>query len=263
MEYEGKFTEDDVDNDGEIKSYAGKQAAQVASRQNSDLYRMFVNVCEEKGLEPWEVLGDHIVRALNNEDHAGMLANTEVNMSKLKQGNIRVEDAKLLREFAEELGVGFGDSSSDDELEEIFKARLKSKLESPFSSVAGGGSDVTDESLKDEVRMLRSEIQSMKDGDGSQQRSQPEQNDGGGQADKAIDDVFDEAMSDSDEGGGDVETEESVDVDLEEEEPDDGLDMEFEGDDEEDDFKLDPVGVPDEPSENIPGSDDAEVDDGE
>ncbi len=261
MEYEGKFTEDDVDNDGEIKRYAGKQAAQVASRQNSDLYKMFINVCEDKGLEPWQVLGDHIVRALNNEDHAGMLANTDVNMSELKKGDIRLEDAKLLRKFAEELGVGFGDGGEEDELEKIFKDRLKSKLESPFSSVAGQGQDVSDESLKQEVRMLRSEIQNMKGGGGGSPDSNQSQASTPTSESRDIDEVFDEASEpDNDVDDGGTEGSEA-DIEVGDEEGGNDFEGEFEEDEEEDRFSLDLADPTELEPDDVPGSKDAEVED--
>lgn len=271
MEYEGKFTEDDVDNDGEIKRYAGKQAAQVASRQSSDLYQMFEKVCENKGLDPWQVLGDHIVRALNNEEHAGMLSNIDVNMSKLQKGSIRVEDAKLLREFAEQLGIGFGEDDGDDELEDIFKQRIRSQLQSPFAGVTDQTASSEKKALQNEILRLRKEIEEMKEGEGSTGERKTVDDTKTESKGRDIDDAFDEAMSkQSSEESGSSDSDDSNDGENSEEDGDDvdrvevkeGVDEE---EDEDDGPTVDDAGGPvgiNTPSDPLAlGSNDGEIDD--
>jgi hypothetical protein len=214
MEYEGVFTEEDAENDGEIKRYVGKQCSQVAAKGTGELYDMFLQVCEDKGLEPWEVIGDHVVRALNDEAHAQRLSGVDVNMSALKRGNMRIEDAQFIKDFAEALGIGLDDQDSGSELDEIFKQRLKSQLQSPLAGISQEGGGRNGKPTNEEIQMLRREIQELKNQGGNQGMSPSAEEPSDEDEIEKVDEAFDKALGVAEEDDNSEADQEDVDKAL-------------------------------------------------
>lgn len=281
---EGKFTLDDAENDGLIKKEAGPEMLSVVRRTNPRLCSKFEKVCEESGQDPAMVLGDYLVRALNDEQFAELILNTDVDMEMLETDQIRKDDIEFVKDIAEEFNL-----VPDDEkhpVEKIIDSRIESMDSSPLEGglgISDGGGDGSNEEVKQlrrEVRELRSELQKERGSDSVEE------------VEKSVDrrkDV-DELFSGSDDGDSSEEVEitgdgEGVDGEVEdggsdEEEEDNTVEVEMgertvevgEVDEEEDDDggEIDPedVDVTDseadiETEEEVEESDDDDDDDDE
>ena len=117
------FTEEDAQDDALIKKEAGASMAQVAPRTNARLYEAFVNVCEDNGRSPSIVLGDLLIRALNDESFSEIILNTDVDMSVVNSDSIRREDVELVQEFADMFNLN--ESNEKHPLESLVEERLK------------------------------------------------------------------------------------------------------------------------------------------
>lgn len=154
-----KFTIEDADNDGRIKREVGKQLAANAKRSNSRLWEMFQEVAEHEGREPWEILGDGALRALNDEDFSEQLANLEVDMSEVMAGQLRIEDAKFVQEFFAELGLN-DEQEDDDWLEDTVRQRLQASTSSPIPRL-DKGKGKRDPEMERELQRLQSQVDSL------------------------------------------------------------------------------------------------------
>lgn len=188
MKYEGEFTMDDAENDGLIKRHVGKQMASNLMRQAPQMYDYLEAVAQEKGQEPWEVLGDHVVRALNNEDHAGRISAVDIDMSKLKSNQLRIEDAKFIKEFSQELGIDEGEDEGDW-VEDMVMDRVKAKNESPIPRLNNGKSQKdVDPEVRQELDQMKKEMRQLTDA----LQNQAEDVESVGEDDETVDDIFGE-----------------------------------------------------------------------
>jgi len=210
MSDDDTFTEEDAMNDGLIKKEMGPKMAGQAKRTSKELWSFFQQACDHMGRDPEEVLGDHVVKALNDEAYADTIFNTDIDMSKVRGDEMSVEDAEFVQEVMEALGVDSEDSS--DPIEEYMMNRLESATKSPLSGMKesiGGRNGEADE-LTAEIKRLRQEVDELKDSSSNEQ-----QDDGGGEEStdrKNIDDVFEQASGDSDDGDDGSEDSEGVEV---------------------------------------------------
>jgi len=181
---EGKFTIEDAENDGLIKREVGPEMEKVANREFNELYDMFMQVCEDKGMDPQTVLSDGVLRAIKDKGFSERIANLEVNMSSLKSGDLRRQDAKMLKDFAEELGL---DENSSDFgwLEDTVRDRIQSKTSSPIQSVTRQRREGDEPS--DEMKKLMAELN---DNVSRLAQKVDEGNSGQGNERKDIDEVF-------------------------------------------------------------------------
>jgi hypothetical protein len=156
--FEGVFTIDDAENDGLIKRHCGKELAAQMRQHSPQLFQHLLNVAEEQGRDPWEILGDGVVRALNDESFSQSVVQTQINMSEIEKGQMRIEDAEFLQEFSERLGL---DQDDDGEhwMKDTIKDRLKATTETPIPRLSEGrGEAEMDEKTRQELQSMRSDI---------------------------------------------------------------------------------------------------------
>lgn len=203
------FTERDAENDGLIKSETGREMAKVAKSNNPELFEHFQNVCEEKGREPADVLGEGALRGIKSQDFSDRVLSSEVSMSQLNRDEIRTQDVKYVKQLTEELGLDDEESGSDP-IDRLIEQRLESVSSSPVPELnnQGGGSAVSDEQLASTMQAINNKIDDLErkvesssaDMDGSQGPSE----------DKSIDDIFSDGDGD---GGSSGEPDQDVQTD--------------------------------------------------
>lgn len=153
------YTENDLveESDGEIKDKIKGEMSKVAQGQNRKIWEAFANVAEYTGQAPGEMLADMAIRAINNEDFAQTILNTEVTMEKLQTGDHRKEDIALVKEISEEFDLE--PSSSGSIVDKIIEQRIANVGSGPFD-------DLTDKadaaSKKRQIKKLEQEIQELK-----------------------------------------------------------------------------------------------------
>lgn len=186
------FTESDAENDGLIKREVGREMARVAQSQNPQLYEYFIQVCEEIGREPQDILGEMAVRALDSEEYANRIFESEVNMRELQADQIRVEDVEYVQQLTEKLGINEQEQQSDP-IDDLIQQRLQSVSSSPLgqfnkaNAVKGDAAGQAMEYMeKMEKRMERMEQRMASDG---QVESQPVQ-ESTSQQKESVDDLF-------------------------------------------------------------------------
>jgi len=148
------FTEEDAQNDGLIKKEAGSTMAQVAGRTGGVLYSAFLDVCEDTGREPSIVLGDVLIRALNNENFSERILQTEVDTSVIEANDIREDDLELVQSLADKFGLN--DEKSKSPLEELVEQRIQTQAGAGFGqfSRGDGGSSSNDREVEQVHRRL-------------------------------------------------------------------------------------------------------------
>lgn len=175
------FTMEDAENDGRIKREVGSELAKVLKREGGQLWQMFLNVCENQGREPKIVLGEGVVKALNDEAFSEQIADVEIDMTQLRSGELRKEDARFVKELREEFREDEGSDMSF--IDELVEERLKAKTESPIPSVNRGGA--ADEQTQKEIQDLKRKVDQI----ASEVSGQPEQVDTADQK-RDLDDIF-------------------------------------------------------------------------
>lgn len=238
-EEENQFTLEDAENDGRIKKEAGSIMMRTAQRHSPDLYKAFMDVCEDKGLEPNLVFGDALVRALNSEDYANIILNTEVDKSVLNRNNMRMEDVQFVEQIADVLDLK--PDQTKDPIDRLIERRIDNTANAgmgPFGRMMdedenGDVDDIMREDtekkeLRREVRELKNEVRRLSDQTREdvnvEERVEQET-----RKRKSIDELFDDE-EDSDEG-----EEENDDVEEEDDGNDIGINLEVGKDITEDD----------------------------
>lgn len=191
------FTLDDAENDGLIKREVGTQLVANLKRSAPKLYTMFENVCEEQELSPKEVMGDHALRAINNQEHSQMLADIRVDMSQVNQDEVRIEDAQFIQELSSALGLD--SEEKEDPIDRLIERRLEAKA-GPM--LPGASRDVDGEVSPDVKRELDTIKERMAEIQSSITESDIDSE--SGEKKKDIDDIFE--SGDSDSGGSDSDT---------------------------------------------------------
>jgi len=125
------FTEQDAENNGLIKKEVGKEMKSVAAREMPELYAHFERVAESRGRKPEDIIGERVVKALEDEAYAQQLFETEVNLMQLEQNEIRTDDIEFVQELADSLGLN--EETSKDPIEELVMKRIKSSAGTPLS----------------------------------------------------------------------------------------------------------------------------------
>jgi hypothetical protein len=201
------FTEEDAENDGKIKTEAGSAMASTAAKQGGELYQAFLEVCEESGQAPSEVLGDYVVRALNDEGFSEMILNTDVDMRVIKANDLREEDLRFVKQIADEF-----DLTPDNEphpIRKLVDQRLAAQGGGPLSNLkrSGNGQDGSDEEVQRlEARLNRMEgmIERIAE---DETQPEPDETQEVQSSRKTVDDLFGDEGDDQSSGDVDVETE--------------------------------------------------------
>lgn len=156
------FTQEDAKNDGKIKDEAGTSMKQIAARESSELYTYYTQVCENMGVDPGTDLADMAVRALESQEFSERVLNTQVDLRKIKENEIRTEDMKQVKQLYEEFS---GDGGSSIDIESIIEQRLQQKASGPLGGRRPGGlggGDGEGGSSNREVEMLKQEVRELK-----------------------------------------------------------------------------------------------------
>lgn len=210
---EGEFTEADAENDGLVKREAGQQLNSVLARESGELYTKFRKYCDKIGRDPSTVLGDMVLRAVQNDSYAQELASTVVDVEKLNSGEVKREDLEMVTDIIQQF--------SDDDEEEMDP--IDKMLEERLSAVGQGPLGAMNEERKQnnvgkdqKIQRLESEIEQLKQQRGGQpnnntsrtrEEEQPTQSKDKGD----IDDLFDDDNEPEDDGSEQEGSEQSTD----------------------------------------------------
>lgn len=206
------FTEEDAENDGLIKKEVGKVMVQNAKTHMPEMFKNFKQVCENKGMEPEELMGHHALTSLRSESHSTMLSEVKVDMGRLNSDEISVQDAKFIQKLTEELGME--ESDSKDPIDRLIENRLEAKTGPILPGVDAADTESAEgeiaqrlDSIQKEVNRLKQEAEVPEADKGRESETNGKDEDGGSKK-KDIDDLFEE-----EEGGGEPEDVEE-DIDL-------------------------------------------------
>lgn len=124
------FTEEDIGNTGKLKREASREAVKIARRENPTLFDYFEQICDTGGQDPQTVLGDMIVRAIHDDDYADAVFDEVVDLGNLNRDQMRKEDAQMVQELMEALGLK--DDGKEDPVEKIIEQRFKAATNGPM-----------------------------------------------------------------------------------------------------------------------------------
>lgn len=133
------FTEEDAQDDGKIKRQAGPQMVSTARRSSPQVFDAFQNICDQIGQQPKIVLSDMLIKALNDDDYAQRILETEVTMEKLQTGEYRIEDIERVQELAEAFDLK--PDTKNDPVQDLIESRLEAVGGGPLGARNGDGSD--------------------------------------------------------------------------------------------------------------------------
>lgn len=189
-----KWTLEDADDNSKIKREAGSEMARVASANNPELFKHFEKVCRDMGREPWEVLGDMLVKSMENDQYSEALFNIEVDVSRINQTERRIDDAKFIMDLKDELGIG--EEDEEETIRDAIAERIKSQVDSPVPRLAQGrrSSSETDTEVKERINRIEEKIDNLSS---SVERTPPEQRESGEKKD--IDELFEDSGEDEEE----------------------------------------------------------------
>ena len=207
------FTEEDAENDGLIKREVGKSLNSVMSRQGGELYRKFLDWCDEHDLDPSNQLGEMALRAIQDDGYAQKIAQTTVNPEKLNTDSTRQEDLELVVGLIDEYADDDGDSSFGA-IDRLIEKRIEAIGNGPLMQVAEDQQRKKDSASKDEkIRDLEREIERLKrsENNATQQQSEPQSEpEPAGknveEIDDEIDSLFDEPEEQEETGDGEPES---------------------------------------------------------
>lgn len=233
------FTQEDAQDDAKIKREVKSDLGRIARNKSNKIYQHFENVCAQMNQNPNDVLADMLVRALNNQDYADTIADTEITMEAISKGDYRKEDIKMVKEIAEEFGLE-PDEDKKSPVDKIIESRIEAVSSGPLDRFDREGdqkrSDMEKQKLEREIGQLENEIQSLKremSNDQETQTKEVEKKEKSGDR-KDMDELFG--------GDGEEGEEEVVEVEREpeDEEEDEGGDISIDvtnsmGDEEEED----------------------------
>lgn len=207
------FTQEDAQDDAKIKKETRSDLGRVASERSPRIWQHFVNVCDNMNQDPKDVLADMLVRALNNQEYADSISDTEVTMEAISRGDYRKEDIQLVKELSQEFGLEPQENKSI--VDKIIEDRIESKATPPWKRAGnedgGGGSRDLErrlERLEQQNRQLQQELEDERDSD-----AEESENDYGGTSAspsdgrKDIDELFGEEKDDDEEEDVIVEVE--------------------------------------------------------
>lgn len=133
------FTEEDAMNDGKIRSETEPEMVKVASSNSPRIFQHFEQVCGAMDQDPKSVLGNMLVRALNNEEYAQMILETDIDMGVLSSEELMLSDIELLDQIAEKFDLKPGDKKHP--VERILDRRLEAAGGTPLDSVRDIGEE--------------------------------------------------------------------------------------------------------------------------
>lgn len=174
---EGKFTQEDAENDGLIIDEAGSELAKQAKQAHPNMWEMFVEMCEEeKALPPEQVLGQTVLRAMASAQGDGQfhtrLSNVHPDITSLNTEEVKKEDMEFVLELGEQLGIGVGE---DDDEEDFIDQLVRQRLEAvggggmmglgDMSATGGGANQNKLNKMEKQINKMQSMMEQQVDGD--------------------------------------------------------------------------------------------------
>lgn len=207
------FTKEDAQDDSKIKSEVSSDIVRTAKQSNPRIFKHFENVCENMDQSPRMVLADMLVRALNNQEFAESVLETEVTMEAISRGEYRKEDIEMVKDIADTFDLTpDNDGGSDGLIDEIISQRIEAVSSGPFDEFTGSGRGRQSSNEQERIRQLNSqidqlerEVQKLRSGASDAEVEQRPQQDGDENERKDIDELFDD--------GSNEETETSPNID--------------------------------------------------
>jgi len=199
---DGGFTESDAENDGLVKREAGQQLNSVLARESGELYTKFRKYCDKIGREPSTVLGDMILRAIQNDDYAQDVASTVVDVERLNSGEVKKEDLEMVTDIIQQ----FSDQEEQgrDPVDKMLEERLSAVGQGPLGAVEEQrqqGSATKDKKIRDLERQIEElKQQNQRQEEPNTTRTREPQQETVTEETNDIDDLFE--GGDEDSGGG-------------------------------------------------------------
>jgi len=257
------FTKEDAQDDGKIKEEVAGNLMRTARQGSPKVWDAFADVCDHMDQDPGYVLADMVVKALNNQEYADMVAETEVTMDAISTGDYRKEDLRMVHEIAEEFNLMPSEDDSENLIDRIINKRIESSAKSPLENFNQSREKDRDvQELKDRIDELQREVQRAESEGQKQSEAVPTESsttetsstaetDNKSTGRKDIDDLF--GNEDNGDSGEDVSTEseeeESEPEEDEAEEDDDpivSMNVSTEGPDEEENSDMEVPAGPEE-----------------
>lgn len=217
------FTEEDAMNDGKVREETEPEMISVAKKESPRIFQHFENVCESMDQAPRTVLGNMLIRALNNEEFAQHVLSVDIDIAALNSEEITLRDIELVDDIADRFDLK--PDGRKHPVERIIDSRLEAVGGSPFDAVREVGEDAL--SKRSEVSELKAEVsdlqrkldKALEDSDSGNQRTADSVESGGSrsttsESDKSVDDIFEGMEDDEEEDEPEGVSEPSEDVDF-------------------------------------------------
>lgn len=150
------FTEEDIGNDALIKEEVGPKLQGLASREQPRILEYYEKLLtEDYGLSVGQDLADMLVRALEDEDFAERILNTEVTLRQARINSIREDDLEFVMELQERF--------SDDDPEDRVGQFIDRYMDSVVGGAGGLGLGVTDKRRESGDDTIDRKIQEMRE----------------------------------------------------------------------------------------------------
>lgn len=126
---------EDVEDDGFVVEEGGKVLNNEAMVKASRMYSLFEDYCNKINRKPEYVLGEELVRVIENDEYANVILDVDVDITKLNKDQFREDDLEIVRKLGEKFDL-FGDDEENNEnaLDQMIMERIQSVGGGPLSS---------------------------------------------------------------------------------------------------------------------------------
>jgi len=200
------FTKEDAQDDSKLKEEVAPQMQSTAKRTSGKFWKHFRNVAENVDRDPKRMLADMLVRALNNQDYADRIENTEVSAGAISKGTYRKEDIELVKELADTFDLTPDTDGGSSLVEDVIEQRLEAVSSSPLDNLSGdddgSGGDNSRQvrQLQSQIQQLNQQVQDLKSEEQNGEVDVKERQAKSGSDKKSMDDLFGNDDSDSTNG---------------------------------------------------------------
>ena len=203
------FTKEDAQDDSKLKEEVAPQMQSTAKRTSGKFWKHFRNVAENVDREPKRMLADMLVRALNNQDYADRIENTEVSAEAISKGTYRKEDIELVKELADTFDLTPDTDGGSSLVEDVIEQRLEAVSSSPLDNLSGddnggdGDNSRQVRQLQSQIQQLNQQVQELKSEEQNGEVDVKERQAKSDSGKKSMDDLFGDDDSDSNDDEGD------------------------------------------------------------
>ena len=203
------FTKEDAQDDSKLKEEVAPQMQSTAKRTSGKFWKHFRNVAENVDREPKRMLADMLVRALNNQDYADRIENTEVSAEAISKGTYRKEDIELVKELADTFDLTPDTDGGSSLVEDVIEQRLEAVSSSPLDNLSGddnggdGDNSRQVRQLQSQIQQLNQQVQDLKSEEQNGEVDVKERQAKSDSGKKSMDDLFGDDDSDSNDDEGD------------------------------------------------------------